>query len=217
MIPRNSHPNKHTRLADANLFFARLLSVRYNTGRNNFGGAKHMCLDRVELKKAQQGNLAAVEKLLKKYERYVFNTALGFFKDSFLAADAAQEAMIKIYRSLGSFRFESSFKSWIFRITVNACKDMLRRQKAEMPLEDSAERLLSDDSASPEQALDAKETKRTIIDAIKSLDDDHRNVIILRELNGQSYDQIARTLDISVGTVKSRIFRARTRLKEILG
>ena len=175
-----------------------------------------MCLDRVELKKAQQGDLAAVEKLLKKYERYVFNTALGFFKDGFLAADAAQEAMIKIYRSLGSFRFESSFRSWIFRITVNACKDMLRKQKDEITLDDSAERIISDESGSPERALDAKETKQTIIDAIRSLDDEHRNVIILRELNGQTYEEIARTLDISVGTVKSRIFRARTRLKEIL-
>jgi len=173
-----------------------------------------MCLDRIVLKKAQQGDLAAVEKLLKKYERYIFNTALGFFKDSFIAADAAQEAMIKIYQNLNQFRFESSFKTWIFRITTNTCKDIARKHKNEISIDLVKDPRIQDET--PDSALDSKEQRTDIINAIQSLDDDHRNVIILRELNGQSYDQIASTLDISVGTVKSRIYRARGQLKEIL-
>ncbi len=96
-----------------------------------------MCLDRILLKKAQNGDIEAVEKLLKRYERYVFNTALGFFKNAYDASDAAQEAMIKIYRKINDFRGDASFRSWIFRITINVCKDILRKTKDILPMEDA--------------------------------------------------------------------------------
>ncbi len=175
-----------------------------------------MCLDRILLKKAQNGDIEAVEKLLRRYERYVFNTALGFFKNAYDASDAAQEAMIKIYRKIGAFRGDASFRSWIFRITINVCKDMLRKTKEVLPIDDEDFANLQSDSMTPEQALDNKLERARVIDAIQQLDEDFRNVIILRELNDESYEDIARQLDISEGTVKSRIFRARNKLKELL-
>jgi RNA polymerase sigma-70 factor, ECF subfamily len=175
-----------------------------------------MCFDRLLLKKAQQGDIAAVEKLLAKYERYVYNVALGFFKDSFDAADAAQEAMIKIYKKLNSFRGDSSFKSWIFRLTINTCKDELKRKKNIITFQNEILDSKPSQDFTPEEALLEKNHRAEIITAINQLDEDHRHVIILRDINDQTYDQIARTLEISIGTVKSRISRARGKLKEIL-
>jgi len=175
-----------------------------------------MCLDRLLLKRAKNGDIEAVEKLLKRYERYVFNTALGFFKNAYDASDAAQEAMIKIYQKIGSFREEASFRSWIFRITVNVCKDMVRKTKDVLPMDDTGFLSGQIDEMTPEKALDDKLERERVIAAISQLDEDHRHVIILRELNDQSYEEIARQLDISEGTVKSRLFRARNKLKELL-
>lgn len=175
-----------------------------------------MCLDRILLKKAQNGDIEAVEKLLRRYERYVFNTALGFFKNPYDASDAAQEAMIKIYRKIGDFRGDASFRSWIFRITINVCKDILRKAKDVLLMDDTALVSAKVDSMTPEKALDDKLARERVIEAIMQLDEDFRNVVILRELNDQTYEEIARQLSISEGTVKSRLFRARSKLKESL-
>jgi len=175
-----------------------------------------MCFDRILLKRAQSGDLEAIEKLLSKYEKYVFNTALGFFKDSFDASDAAQDAMIKIYRKLNSFRFESSFKSWVFRLTVNTCKDALRKRRDILTIDDNIFDNQESADVSPEKAVIDKAQREEIVGAIEKLDEDHKNVIILRDINDFTYDQIAKILDITVGTVKSRIFRARNKLKELL-
>ena len=175
-----------------------------------------MCLDRILLKKAQNGDIEAVEKLLRRYERYVFNTALGFFKNAYDASDAAQEAMIKIYRKLGDFRGDASFRSWIFRITINVCKDILRKAKDVLPMDEEMLVSAQVDSMTPEQALTEKLDRKRVTDAIMQLEEDFRNVIILRELNDQTYEEIARQLGLSEGTVKSRLFRARNKLKELL-
>ena len=175
-----------------------------------------MCLDRILLKKAQNGDIEAVEKLLRRYERYVFNTALGFFKNPYDASDAAQEAMLKIYQKINSFRGDASFRSWIFRITINVCKDILRKTKDVLATDEDSIINAQVDSMTPEQVLTEKLDRERVIEAIMQLDEDFRNGVILKELNDQSYEEIARQLDISEGTVKSRLFRARNKLKELL-
>jgi RNA polymerase sigma-70 factor, ECF subfamily len=175
-----------------------------------------MCFDQFLIKKAQKGDMQSLEKILFKYEKYVFNIALGFFKNTYDASDAAQEAMIKIYKKLSTYEFNSTLKTWIFRITVNTCKDQQKKKHELLGFDETSVAMSQIDPATPETKLMAKNQNEHVIHAINALDNDHKNVLILRELNDQTYDQIATTLGISIGTVKSRISRARNKVRDIL-
>ena len=172
------------------------------------------------VKQAQKGDSTALEELLLAYEKRVYNTAFRYMGNEADAYDMAQEALIKIYKRIKAFKGDSSFSSWVYRITVNTCLDGLRKnRKNVVSLEASIESGASykdDSNDTPEEMTLRIELQEDIQKAINTLSPDHKSVVILRDINGLSYEEVATCLSVSVGTVKSRISRARMRLKEIL-
>lgn len=172
------------------------------------------------IKRAQSSDAAALEALLKLYEKRVYNIAYRYMNNEADAYDMAQEALIKLYRGIRSFKGQSAFSSWVYRLTVNTCLDGLRkRRRVPLSLDHVLENGASFEAAagdSPELCVLSLENAEDIHRAINSLSDDHRQVVILRDINGLTYDEIAYSLDISVGTVKSRLNRGRQRLRELL-
>lgn len=176
--------------------------------------------DELVLKRAQQGDGKALEELLFACEKRVYNIAYRFMGNEADAYDMAQESLIKIYKSIRSFKGESSLSSWIYRLTVNTCMDGLRKRKnAPVSLEGSIEMGASFEDTyteSPETQAVSIEDAEDIRKAINVLSDAYRSVIVMRDIDGFSYEEISQFLNISVGTVKSRINRGRQRLKELL-
>ena len=173
------------------------------------------------IKKAQKGDTAAFETLVKAHEGFVYNLALRSLRQESDAEDAAQEVFIKAWTSLGSFRGECKFSVWLYRITGNVCTDMLRRRSpaaVSLTLDDDegGELDIADTAPTPHEALEKKERGAALQRALDALPEDYRRAIMLREAAGLSYDEIASELKIDIGTVKSRIFRARKKLCEIL-
>lgn len=172
---------------------------------------------------SQQGNMEAFEQLVIKYERKVYTIAYKYMGNHEDASDLAQEAFIKAYQSIGSFRQEAGFGTWIGRITANKCLDELRRRKRqphssldeELELEDHQVKLqLKDPNPSPLEETERKETAAYLQNLINELKPEYKEVILLREFEGLSYEEIAQILNCSLGTIKSRISRARNYLKE---
>lgn len=179
--------------------------------------------ERSLIQKAQKGNIAAFEELVRQHEKMVYNLALRTLGNDSDAQDASQEAFIKAWTGLGSFRGDSKFSVWLYRLVSNVCMDMLRRRKNEalsLTVSDNEgeETVLDipDESSSPQSLLEKRELQQDIQKAIDSLPEDYRRVILLRELADLSYEEIARVLNMDLGTVKSRIFRARKKLCAIL-
>ena len=181
-------------------------------------------MDETELiRKSQQGDLNAFEQLLLQYEKRVYTIAYKYMGNHEDAGDMAQEALIKAYRSIGTFRGESSFGTWIGRITANKCLDELRKRKRltvtsldeEIELEEgSVQKELAAETATPEEHVIRTETVEYVQSMLGTMREEYRIVLVLRELEGHSYEAIAQMLSCSVGTVKSRINRARRYLKE---
>ena len=167
-----------------------------------------------------KGDTNAYEYLVKEYEKNVYNLALRMTGNSEDAYDMSQEAFIKAYNSLGSFRGDSKFSVWLYRIVSNVCLDFLRsrnrRATVSLSVEnDDGEEVeldVADEASSPQLLLDRSLTRDAVRRGLQSLPPDHREILLLREIQGMSYDEIAETLDLEVGTVKSRIFRARKKL-----
>ncbi len=164
--------------------------------------------------KARNGDMTAFEQLVMLYQSKVYNLAhklTGNYDD---ASDAAQEAFIKLYKSLGSFKEQSSISTWIYRITYNVCIDRLRQNKRHMVAE--ADETVADRSPTPDDVVIANDDRRRIHEAIRRLPEEYRAAVVLRDVNGHSYDEVAAILGCSLGTVKSRISRGRGLLKEYL-
>lgn len=177
----------------------------------------------VLIQKSQQGDLEAFEQLLTQYEKKVYTIAYKYMGNAEDASDMAQEAFIKIYQSIGSFRGEASFGTWIGRITANKCLDELRKRKKiqvtsldeEVELEEgSVRKEIAAEIDTPEDHTIRQETVRYVQSMIGQMREEYRIVLVLRELEGHSYEEIAQMLSCSLGTVKSRISRARNYLKE---
>lgn len=172
------------------------------------------------VRKVLGGDANAFETLVLEYEKNVYNIALRMTGNSEDAADMTQEAFIKAYNSLQSFRGDSKFSVWLYRIVSNVCLDFLRsknrRPTVSLSVEDDdgedAQLDVADESQSPELLLDRKLTRDSVCRGLDSLPPDYRQILLLREIQGLSYDEIAQALGLEVGTVKSRIFRARKRL-----
>lgn len=169
---------------------------------------------------AAKGNTLAFEELVRLHEKKVYALALRMCGSSEDAADAAQEAFLSAWRGLPSFRGEAGFATWLYRLTANAAIDHLRRtrrQRGDLSLEDGPLGLDAADSGpGPQEAAEGAELRRAVAAGLARLSDDHRQVLVLRELQELSYEEIARMLDIDLGTVKSRISRARSALRRIL-
>ena len=176
------------------------------------------------IKQVLEGDVNAFEGLVKEYEKNVYNLALRMTGDPEDAADMAQDAFIKAYSSLSSFRGDSKFSVWLFRIVSNLCLDFLRSRKRRPTVSLSVENdegedmefEIADESQSPETLLEQKLTREAVRRGLYSLPPEQRQILLLREIQGLSYEEIAQVLELESGTVKSRIFRARKRLSAFL-
>ena len=172
------------------------------------------------IEKVLGGDANAFEELVLKYEKTVYNLALRMVGDRDDASDMTQEAFIKAYGSLSSFRGDSKFSVWIYRIATNVCLDFLRsksrKQQVSLTVSDDddedAQLDIPDPSSAPEQQLIKKISMQSVEEGLKTLPDKQRQILVMRELGGMSYAEIGKALSLEEGTVKSRIFRARKRL-----
>jgi len=177
------------------------------------------------IRDAQRGDLNAFNSLVLAYQDVVFNTALRVLGDEDMAADASQEAFLSAFRAIGSYR-GGSFKAWLLRTVTNACYDELRRKKRRptTPLEPETEdgdevespRWLADPAASPEDQLDQVELEHAIQHCLDNLPADFRTVVVLADVQGLDYIEVAQAAHVPLGTIKSRLARARLRLRECL-
>lgn len=180
--------------------------------------------ERALVERAREGDSAAFEKLVTLYERKVYATAFRYTGNEHDAMDVSQEVFIRVFRFLNTFNLESSFSTWIYRITVNACKDHIRKRnaRAELPLELTDEESgdytveIADSTYDPVEIYERAELRHEIQQAIDDLPPSYKEIVILRDLGGLSYDEIADNLKIEVGTVKSRLSRAREKLRNFL-
>ena len=178
--------------------------------------------ERMLVERAQAGDLDAFEQIVQAYQTKVYNIALSITGNHHDADDAAQDVFVKVYRSIGAFSFHAQFSTWLYRVATNVCLDYLRKRKRSgtVPLDtddaDEPQLQVADTAPTPELALEQKETIRLVRQAIANLSDEHKKVIVLRDLSGLPYEEIAAIEQCSVGTVKSRINRARQNLKKLL-
>ncbi len=178
--------------------------------------------ERALLARAQKGDSAAFEDIVRAHEATVYRLALRQLGNREDAEDAAQEAFLKAYTGLNSFRGDSKLSVWLYRITSNVCTDMLRRRRETVSLSqenDEGEPLeleLPAERFDPVTLTERKDLREQIGAALNALPSEAREILLLRELGGESYDEIAAALDLDLGTVKSRIFRARKKLCALL-
>ena len=170
-----------------------------------------------------RGNVNDFEKLVTAYEKNVYNIALRMVGDPEDAADMTQETFIKAYRALSGFRGDSKFSSWLYRIASNVCLDFLRSRSRHPQVslstvdeDDRATFELPDMRQNPEEQLMKKLGMEAVHRGLEQLPEQQRQILVLRELGGLSYAELAQTLGLEEGTVKSRIFRARKRLCALL-
>lgn len=180
--------------------------------------------DQQLVERVQRGDKNAFNLLVQKYQHKVVNLVSRYVKNSGDVADVAQEAFIKAYRAIPTFRGESAFYTWLYRIAVNSSKNYLVAQGRKPPANDvdAEEADFYDGSealrenSTPERVILSEEIKRTLFQTIEKLPEDLKMAITLREIEGMSYEEIASVMDCPVGTVRSRIFRAREAIdKEI--
>ena len=176
--------------------------------------------ERDMIERASGGDAAAFNRLMEQHERRMYAVALRMCGNREDAQDCLQEAMLRVYRAIGGFKGQSSFSTWVYRITMNTCLDELRRKKNRQSA--SLDNLLemgwspTDDSNAPEKQAMRSELRRNLNRAIQELPEEMRAAVVLRDIQGFSYDEIARMLEINVGTIKSRISRGREKLREKL-
>lgn len=167
---------------------------------------------------AAKGRTDAFEELVRLHEKKVYALTLRMCGNPEDARDAAQEAFLSAWRGLPSFRGEAGFSTWLYRLASNAAIDQLRRNRRQREEDslDAGEMDAPDQSPGPQEAAEGSELQRAVADGLASLSEDHRRILLLREYQELSYDEIAQTLDMDLGTVKSRISRARRALRKIL-
>jgi RNA polymerase sigma-70 factor (ECF subfamily) len=186
-----------------------------------------MTQDQELVSRARQGDQEAFAALVRANQDQIYSLALRMTGSPEDGADLAQEAFLRAWRSLPSFQGESSFSTWLYRLTRNLCIDFLRREKrrsaaaAAVSLDDdgggdAAPTQVSDPRFTPEGELERRELYAALDRALAQLSHDHRQVLVLRELEGLSYGEIAQALGLEEGTVKSRLARARLALRKSL-
>ena len=175
------------------------------------------------VKRAKQGDMRAFEELILQHEKIVYNVALRMMNHSEDAKDISQEVFLKAYRNIGNFDERSQFSTWIYRITANTCIDEMRKRRGRQSFsleeeleneEGSMQRQVADEGETPEESMLRAEQKSEILQALESLSPEHKAAVILRDIKGLSYEEIAEILELTLGTVKSRISRGRNQLKQ---
>lgn len=181
-------------------------------------------VDQLLVERVQKGERAAFDLLIRKYQHRIVSLVSRYVGDPSEAQDVAQEAFIKAYRALPRFRGDSAFYTWLYRIAINTAKNWLVARNRRPPASDidavDAEQYDIDsrlkDRGTPENELLREEIESTVFAAIAELPEDLRTAIMLREMDGMSYEEIATTMECPIGTVRSRIFRAREAIDEQL-
>ena len=174
--------------------------------------------------RAKAGDHAAFEQLIYQNQTRIYNLALRMVGDPDDALDLSQEAFLNAWKGLPSFNGDSAFSTWLYRLASNACLDFLRSKKRRQDTIGSAFSLDDEDapappadqSLRPEERLERKERSAALHRALSNLPHHHRQVLVMRELSGLSYQEISQVLELDLGTVKSRLTRARTALKKLL-
>ena len=177
------------------------------------------------VRRVQKGDKGAFDLLVLKYQHKIVNLVMRYVRDPDQALDITQEAFLKAYRALPRFRGDAAFYTWMYRIAVNTAKNYLAAQRrrpmdVELDLQDPEQYELHaklKDTDTPEAVTLSHELQATIERAIAALPEDLRTAIVLRELDGMSYEEIAATMECPVGTVRSRIFRARDAISKKIG
>ena len=178
-------------------------------------------IDLILVRRAKRGDYKAFDLLVLKYQSTAIGIAMKFVKDLQIAEDVAQESFIKAYKSLDSFREESAFYTWLYRITTNTEKNYLISKKRKKELLET-EVLSSEEmdifdipgGSSPEEILEANNLRELIFESLSNLPEDIRTAVSLREFEGLSYEEISEVLNCPIGTVRSRIFRGREIIQE---
>ena len=186
-------------------------------------GLNH-ALDQELVRRVQQGDSAAFDALVRKYQHRIVGLVGRYVSDWSECQDVAQETFIRAYRALGNFRGDAQFYTWLHRIAVNTAKNHLVAQNRRPPTDDvdaaDAEQfdggIRLRDTDTPEHELMRQQVERSVMDTVESLPEELRLAITLREVEGLSYEEIARRMDCPIGTVRSRIFRAREAIDERL-
>lgn len=176
--------------------------------------------ERKLIERATNGDSSSFSRLMELHERRMYAVALRICANREDAQDCLQESMLRIYRSINSFKGQSSFATWVYRVTMNTCLDELRKKKNKQNT--SLDGLLDmgwspvDDTSSPEKHAVDSEVQKCLRAAIAELPEDMRAAVVFRDIQGFTYDEIAQMLNINVGTIKSRISRGREKLREKL-
>ncbi len=182
-------------------------------------------IERLLIKKSKSGDVEAFEQLIFDYQKKAYNIALRIMGNQEDAKDMCQEAFIRIFKSIEGFKEQSSFSTWMYRIITNVCLDEIRKRKKNdtISMDSTFEtqdgeihfEVVSEDDT-PEEAYIRTEKKRLILKTINELNEEYKTAIVLRDIQGFSYEEIANILCCSIGTVKSRINRGRNILKDKL-
>jgi len=172
--------------------------------------------DRLLVQRSKRGDMEAFEELVRRYENKVYSIAYRFMGNHADASDLAQEAFLRLYQALPRFRGDAGLTTWIYHITANVCRDELRRrQRAQvisldnLPVSPEGGDNPGNRRTHPEEELERRELQEQVQLCLNRLSDDHRLVLIMREMQGLSYEEMAQILQCSMGTVKSRLNRAR--------
>ena len=177
-------------------------------------------MDELLLRRAQRGDPEAFGQLMEPMEQLVWRVCWHYTGDREASSDCAQDAMIRIWRGLESYRGDCAFESWVYRISANCCMDWLRKKKRDrsVSMEPMKEQGFDPADTSPgtEDQVIAKDERRRLREAIALLPEDQREALVLTQLERVPYEEAARMLDTTEGTVKSRVNRAKAKLREIL-
>lgn len=174
-------------------------------------------MEQMLILRCKNGDINAFEILVSEYDKKIYNIAYGLVGNAEDAKDITQDAFLKAFKNIKNFRGDSSFSTWIHRIAINAGKDFIRKSKKSLSLEEiKSDRDIKDESAGPQDYIERKEKSLEINEALIQLKEEHRNVILLKDVQGFSYQEIADILEINIGTVKSRISRGRYLLRDLL-
>jgi RNA polymerase sigma-70 factor (ECF subfamily) len=181
------------------------------------------------VKRVRGGDQRAFKLLVERYQRKVYAVALGMLKDKEEAMDVSQEAFVKVYKYLDHFKGDASFYTWLYRITVNICIDVIRKRTSAggeavefdetLPMDVSQANIGALGSrlgTNPQKSALRRELAEKIQEALATVPEKHRAILLLREIEGMSYEDLSRTLDIPKGTVMSRLFHARAKVQKIL-
>ncbi len=209
---------------------AKVIPLPHQAGPAKVGdaGDEHRRAEAELVERCRQGDQRAFRTLVERYQRKVFSLAFGLLKDPDEARDISQEAFLKAHRHIGSFQGTASFYTWLYRITVNLCIDRKRKvgRGSEVELDErlshrqvgspadvlSAQKL----SFNPQRVAQSSELRHRILEALAQLSEQHRAVLVLREVEGLSYKEIADSMDCPEGTVMSRLFHARRQMQQLL-